>query len=152
MGVLARHLYRVSHDLRAPLRWISGFAQALEEGYASKLDAEGQRLIEKIRASTKDMGELLDGLAEVARFSRTELRRESVDLTAIVRQIASELQRDAPERQVEFVIAGGISANGDPRLLQRVLENLLNNAHKFTAKRVPARIEFGTTKTDGRTT
>jgi len=130
--------YSISHDLRAPLRRIGGFAQALEEGYAGKLDAEGQHFIEKIRASAEHMGALLDGLIEVARFSRTELRREPVDLTAMVRRIATQLQQDAPGRKVEFVIAGGISANGDLRLLQSVLENLLNNAYKFTAERVPA--------------
>ncbi|HXM24270.1 MAG TPA: ATP-binding protein [Terriglobales bacterium] len=143
--------YSISHDLRAPLRWIGGFAQALEEDYARKLDPEGQRFIEKIRASAERMGAMLDGLIEVARFSRTELRREPVDLTAMVRRVAADLQQSAPDRKVEFVIAAGITANGDPRLLQRVLENLLNNAYKFTAKRVPARIEFGAApQTDGR--
>jgi len=79
----------------------------------------------------------------VARFSRTDLRRTAVDLTATVRQVAAELRKDDPERKVEWVVAEGITADGDPRLVQRVLENLLNNAYKFTAKRVPARIEFG---------
>jgi PAS domain S-box-containing protein len=143
--------YSISHDLRAPLRRISGFAKALEDSYASKLDAEGQQFIQRIRASTEHMGALLDGLIEVTRFSRTELRREAIDLTAMVGRVAAELQQDAPDHKVEFVIAGGITANGDPRLLQRVLENLLNNAYKFTTKRAPARIEFGTApRTDGR--
>jgi light-regulated signal transduction histidine kinase (bacteriophytochrome) len=136
--------YSIAHDLRAPLRWIGGFAQALEEGHASKLDVEGRHFIQKIRDSTEHMGTLLDGLTEVARFSRTDLRRTAVDLTATVRRLAAELQQEDPERQVELVVAGGITANGDPRLLQTVLENLLKNAYKFTAKRVPARIEFGT--------
>jgi PAS domain S-box-containing protein len=143
--------YSIAHDLRAPLRWIGGFAQALEEGHASKLDAEGQRFLQKICDSAEHMGALLDGLIEVARFSRTDLRRTAVDLTATVRRVAAELQQDGPERKVELVVAGGITVNGDPRLLQRVLENLLNNAYKFTAKRVPARIEFGTApQGDGR--
>ena len=135
--------YSIAHDLRAPLRWIGGFARALEEGHASQLDAEGRHFIQKIRDSTEHMGALLDGLIEVARFSRTDLRRTAVDLTATVRQVAAELRKDDPERKVEWVIAEGITADGDPRLLQRVLENLLNNAYKFTAKRVAARIEFG---------
>ena len=143
--------YSISRDLRAPLRWIGGFAKALEEGYASKLDAEGQHFVHKIRDSAEHMGGLLDGLIEVARFSRTDLRREPVDLSAMARQIGVELRQSAPDRKVEFVVTEGISANGDPRLLQRVLENLLNNAFKFTAKRVPARIEFGTVpQPDGR--
>jgi len=143
--------YSIAHDLRAPLRWIGGFAQALEEGHASKLDAEGLHFLQKIRDSTEHMGDLLDGLIEVARFSRTDLRRTEVDLTATVRQVAAELQQDDPKRKVELVVAEGITANGDPRLLQRVLGNLLNNAYKFTAKRVPARIEFGVApQADGR--
>jgi PAS domain S-box-containing protein len=135
--------YSIAHDLRAPLRWIGGFAQALEEGHASQLDAEGRRFIQKIRDSTAHMGTLLDGLIELARFSRTDLRRTAVDLTATVRRVAAELQQDDPERKVELVVGEGITADGDPRLLQRVLENLLNNAYKFTAKRALARIEFG---------
>ena len=135
--------YSIAHDLRAPLRCIGGFARALEEGHGSQLDAEGRHFIQKIRDSTEHMGALLDGLIEVARFSRTDLRRTAVDLTATVRQVAAELRKDDPERKVEWVVAEGITADGDLRLLQRVLENLLNNAYKFTAKRVPARIEFG---------
>jgi PAS domain S-box-containing protein len=143
--------YSIAHDLRAPLRWIGGFAQALEEGHASQLDAGGRHFIQKIRDSTEHMGALLDGLIEVARFSRTDLRREPVDLTATVRQVAAELQQDDPERKLELVVAEGITANGDPRLLQRVLENLLNNAYKFTSKRALARIEFGVApQADGR--
>ncbi len=143
--------YSIAHDSRAPLRSISDFAQVLQEGRASQMDAEGQRFIEKIRDSTEHMGALLDGLIELARFSRTDLRRTALDLTATVRRVAAELQQDDPERKVELVVAEGITANGDPRLLQRALENLLNNAYKFTVKRVPARIEFGTApQGDGR--
>jgi light-regulated signal transduction histidine kinase (bacteriophytochrome) len=137
--------------LRAPLRWIGGFAQVLEKGRASKLDAEGRRSIQKIRDSTEHMGTMLDGLIELACFSRTDLRRTAVDLTATVCRVAAELQLEVPGRKVELVVAEGITANGDPRLLQRVLENLLNNAYKFTAKRVSTRIEFGAApQADGR--
>jgi PAS domain S-box-containing protein len=94
--------YSIAHDLRAPLRWIGGFARALEEGHASQLDAEGRHFIQKIRDSTEHMGALLDGLIEVARFSRTDLRRTAVDLTATVRQVAAELRKDDPERKVEW--------------------------------------------------
>jgi len=143
--------YSIAHDLRAPLRRIGGFAQALEEGYASSLNAEGQHFIQTIRTSAEHMGSLLDGLIEVARFSRNDLRRMAVDLTATVRRVAAELQQDDPERKVELIVAQGITANGDPRLLQRVLDNLLNNAYKFTAKRALARIEFGVApQADGR--
>jgi light-regulated signal transduction histidine kinase (bacteriophytochrome) len=143
--------YSIANDLRAPLRWIGGFAKALEEGHTSQLDAEGRRFIQKIRDSTEHMGALLDGLIELARFSRTDLRRTAVDLTATVRRVAAELREDDPKRQVELLVAEGITANGDPRLLQRVLDNLLNNAYKFTAKRALARIEFGVApQVDGR--
>jgi light-regulated signal transduction histidine kinase (bacteriophytochrome) len=89
------------------------------------------------------MSTLLDGLMEVSRFSRTELRRESVDLSALVRGLAAKLQLSAPARKVDFVIAEGVTANGDPRLLKQVLENLLGNACKFTARRDIAHVEFG---------
>ncbi|MGD0792744.1 MAG: ATP-binding protein [Terriglobales bacterium] len=143
--------YSISHDLRGPLRWISGFSKSLQDDYASKLDADGQHSIEKIRDSAECMSVMLDGLVEVANFSRTDIRRELVNLTAMVHQIVAELRRSAPERNVEFVVAGCITVNGDPKLLRRVLENLLNNAYKFTAKRADARIEFGTApQPDGR--
>ena len=125
--------YSVSHDLRAPLRWIGGFAKALDEDYGGALDVAGQQFIHKIRTSAEHMSLLLDALTEVARFSRTELRRESVDLSAMARRVAVELQLSAPGRKVELVIAEGITTSGDPRLLKRVLENLLGNAYKFTA-------------------
>ena len=135
--------YSVSHDLRAPLRWIGGFAKALDEDYGGNLEAEGQQFIQNIRASAEHMSTLLDGLMEVSRFSRMELRRESIDLSAVVRGLAAKLQLSAPARKVEFVIAEGVTANGDPRLLKQVLENLLGNACKFTARRDIAHVEFG---------
>jgi PAS domain S-box-containing protein len=148
----AEALHRsIAHDLKAPLRRIAGFAQALEDGYASKLDAEGEQFIQRIHASTDHMSELLDAFTEVARVSRSELRRQPIDLTAMAGRVAAQLQKGRPHREVEFVIAKGITASGDARLLQRVLENLLDNAYKFTATRVPARIEFGTSlQADGR--
>jgi len=135
--------YSVSHDLRAPLRWIGGFAKALDEDYGGGPDVAGQQFIQKIRTSADHMSSLLDALLEVARFSRPELRRESVDLSALARRVAAELQLRAPGRKVEFVAAEGITTSGDPRLLKRVLENLLGNAYKFTATRAIGQIEFG---------
>jgi PAS domain S-box-containing protein len=143
--------YSISHDLRAPLRRIAGFTKTLEEDHAGKLDHEGHQSLQKIRASTEHMSALLDALMEVARFSRTELRREPVNLTALVHRVAVGLQQGNPDRKLEFVFGEGITANGDPRLLQTALENLLNNACKFTGKCVPARIEFGTVTQPGGT-
>lgn len=135
--------YSVSHDLRAPLRSIDGFSQALLEDYMDKLDALGQNYLQRVRLATQRMGQLIDDLLNLSRVTRSEMHRESVDLSAIAQMIATELQETQPERQVEFQIVAGLVANGDSRLLRIVLENLLGNAWKFTAKHSRARIEFG---------
>jgi len=135
--------YSVSHDLRAPLRHIDGFVEVLRESYADKLDAEALRLIHNIRAATQRMNALIEGLLALARFSRDELHRQSVDLSAHAHRIAAELQQTDGTRKVEFVIAEGVTAIGDDRMLRAVLENLLSNAWKFTARRAAGRIEFG---------
>lgn len=135
--------YSVSHDLRAPLRSIDGFSQALLEDYADKLDALGQNYLQRVRAATQRMAQLIDDLLNLSRLTRSEMRYEKVDLSALVEAIATELHKTQPERQVEFVIAPGLVANGDAHLLRIVLENLLGNAWKFTGKHQKARIEFG---------
>ena len=137
--------YSVSHDLRAPLRRILGFTEALREDYAGTQSAESLQLIQHICGSVERMNALIGALLELARFSRDEVKRKSVDLSAVVHDIAAELQQHDPARQVEFVIGEGITVIGDDQLLRIVLENLLSNAWKFTARRVSARIEFGTT-------
>ncbi|MEW5860747.1 MAG: PAS domain S-box protein [Cyanobacteriota bacterium] len=135
--------YSVSHDLRAPLRSVDGFSQALLERYADTLDEKGKHYLHRIRAGSQRMGELIDDLLELARVTRTEMRRTQVDLSAIASEIAIELRQTQPERQVEFAIAPGIVAQGDARLLRIILENLLHNAWKFTSNLLYARIEFG---------
>ncbi len=135
--------YSVSHDLRAPLRAIDGFSQALLEDYADRLDGEGKDHLRRVRAAAQRMAGLIDALLTLARVTRAEMRREPVDLSALARAIAAELQRQAPERQAEFVVADGLCVEGDSRLLQAALENLLGNAWKFTSKCRNARIEFG---------
>ena len=137
--------YSVSHDLRAPLRRIMGFTEALREDHADKQSAESLQIIQHIRGSVDRMNALIGALLELARFSRDEVKRQSVDLSAAVHLIAAELQQHHPTRQVEFVISQGITVNGDDQLLRIVLENLLSNAWKFTARRASAHIEFGTT-------
>jgi PAS domain S-box-containing protein len=141
--------YSVSHDLRAPLRSIDGFSQALLEDYMDKLDAPGQNYLHRVRLATQRMGQLIDDLLNLSQVTRSEMHRESVDLSAIAQMIATELQEAEPERQVEFQIVAGLVANGDSRLLRIVLENLLGNAWKFTAKHSRARIEFGRCSHDG---
>ena len=137
--------YSVSHDMRAPLNRIDGFADHLQEDHASSLDAGGLRLIQRIRASAQGMNALIDALLELTRISRHDIRRQHTNLSSMAREIADELTTNEPARDVEFAIAEGISINGDAPLLRSVLENLLNNAWKFTAGRDAAKIEFGST-------
>ena len=135
--------YSVSHDLRAPLRHIDGFSKALLERYADNLDDKGKHYLQRIRVGTQRMGELIDDLLTLSRMTRSEMHRTKVDLSAIALNIATELSQTQPERKVEFAIAPGLIADGDARLLRVVLENLLNNAWKFTSNRVDSQIEFG---------
>jgi light-regulated signal transduction histidine kinase (bacteriophytochrome) len=142
--------YSVSHDLRAPLRSIDGFSQALLEDYPDKLDETGKGYLNRVRGASQRMAQLIDDLLEMSRLTRKEMKRESVDLTAMAQKIAAELKESQPERKVEFIIQEGLAANGDARLLDAVLENLLDNAWKFTGKHPQARIEFGTTQHEGK--
>ena len=141
--------YSVSHDLRAPLRGIDGFSQALLEDYADKIDAEGQNYLHRLRAASQRMGQLIDDLLNLSRVTRTEMNREEVDLCAIVRTLATELSQTDPKRNVEFVIEDRAVVTADLRLLRVVMGNLFDNAWKYTAKHPQARIEFGVTQHDG---
>jgi len=145
--------YSVSHDLRAPLRSIDGFSQALLEDYADKVDAEGKSHLQRIRRAAQRMADLIEALLALSRVTRSEIRRATLDLSALARAIAAELQQREPERQAEWMIQHGLVVDGDPRLLRAMLENLLGNAWKFTSARAPARIEFGVWPgSDGRPT
>ncbi|MCU0527358.1 MAG: GAF domain-containing protein [Elainella sp. Prado103] len=135
--------YSVSHDLRAPLRSIDGFSQALLEDYLEQLDETGQDYLRRIRAATQRMGQLIDDLLTLSRVTRSDMRKESVDLSQLARYICTHLQQTEPDRSVEFVMHDDLVTYGDIRLLQVVLDNLLNNAWKFTSKHPQARIEFG---------
>ncbi len=135
--------YSVSHDLRAPLRGMDGFSQALLEDYAHKLDATGKDYLQRVRAATERMGDLIDDLLALSRVARTEMKRETVDLGMLAQSVAAGLRKTEPERQVELTIQEGAIAEGDTHLLRALLENLLNNAWKFTSKQPRARIEFG---------
>ena len=141
--------YSVSHDLRAQLRGIDGFSQALLEDYADKLDAQGQAYLRRVQAASRHMGQLIDDLLKLSRVTRAETYHETVELSALAQMVATDLQRQEPARQVEFVIAEGLAAKGDARLLRVVLENLMGNAWKFTAKHPRARIEFGDFQNNG---
>ncbi|MEZ5831491.1 MAG: PAS domain S-box protein [Dongiaceae bacterium] len=144
--------YSVSHDLRAPLRAIDGFSQALMEDAGPLLNSEHLSYLNRVRQAAQRMGLLIDDLIKLARVTRTDIKIGDVDLTAMAQKIVTELQDGAPERQAEFIIAPGLHTNGDSRLVQVALDNLLGNSWKFTAPRSPARIEFGSTDVDGKPT
>jgi signal transduction histidine kinase len=138
--------YSVSHDLRAPLRGIDGFSKALVEDFADRLDSEGKGYLHRIRIACRRMGQLIDDLLALSRITRRDMRREGVDMSAMVQEIVADLQKRRPERRVEFSITEGLKANVDTQLMQLALLNLLDNAWKFTEKHPHAKIEFGVTQ------
>lgn len=135
--------HSVAHDLRAPLRGIDGFSQALLEEYAERLDDDGRRYLGHVRASAQHMMQLLESLLGLSRVSRGELQRERVDLSELGRAAAARLRTTQPERTAEISIADGLVCQGDARLLGVVVESLLGNAWKFSRNRQLARIELG---------
>jgi len=135
--------YSVSHDLRAPLRSIDGFSQALLEDYADRFDDQGRQYLARVRAGTQRMGELIDDLLQLSRVTRAEIRRETVDLSALADSVVAELKRAEPRRRVDVVIQPGLQTEGDAKLLRIALVNLLSNAWKFTGRQPAARIELG---------
>jgi PAS domain S-box-containing protein len=144
--------YSVSHDLRAPLRSIDGFSQALLEDYEKKLDKTGQDYLRRLRAASQKMGELIDGILKLSRLTRSEMHHVPINLSALAEEIANRLQEMQPERRVKFAIAKDMTANGDPQLLRVLLENLLGNAWKFTSKKPRAKIEFSMNRDNGKKT
>jgi PAS domain S-box-containing protein len=143
--------YSVSHDLRSPLRAMDGFSSELLRSYSGQvLDEKGQHYLQRIRAGTQRMGQLIDDLLQLSRISRGELRRERVDLTTTAVAFADELRQRDPDRKVSFEIAPGLTGQGDPGLLKVALENLLENAWKFTSKKPGATITVGQVNQEGR--
>jgi signal transduction histidine kinase len=126
--------YSVSHDLRAPLRSIDGFSQALLEDCAGKLDPKSVDYLHRVRTAAQRMGDLIDDLLELSRVGRSELLRRRVNLSEIARSVVTELQKFDPDRQVQVEIEEELIAEGDARLMRIALENLLGNAWKFTVK------------------
>ncbi|OGR22651.1 MAG: hypothetical protein A2277_12605 [Desulfobacterales bacterium RIFOXYA12_FULL_46_15] len=135
--------YSVSHDLRAPLRGIDGFSQILLEEYQDRMDEQGKNYLNRVRSAAQRMAQLIDDLLALSRVGRSDMMIGQVSLTRIALEIADNLHKTSPERQVEFVIHEGIKAQGDARLLRIVLENLIGNAWKFTSKHPRTQIEFG---------
>ena len=135
--------YSVSHDLRAPLRSLDGFSQVLLEDYAENLDDTGRGYLHRLRANVARMAQMIDDLLDLSRATRTELRRESVDLSALTREVLTELRTADPNRVVDTVFAENLTCVGDAHLIRLVLHNLLANAWKFSGKREHATIEVG---------
>jgi light-regulated signal transduction histidine kinase (bacteriophytochrome) len=138
--------YSVSHDLRSPLRTIDGFSQIVLEDYGSKLGEVGKEALGRVRLAAQKMSQLIDDMQALSRLARRDMQRATVDLSREVRQAMNELRRKDPERLVEWVIAKEVEVQGDGRLLQTVMWNLLSNAWKFTRKQSQAKIEFGVEK------
>jgi len=134
--------YSVSHDLRAPLRAIDGFSQALLEDCADKLDAGGRRHLERVCAAARRMGELIDDLLQLSRIGRADMHRDRVNLSEIARAVVADLRQHDPEREVEVDIEDNLIADADGRLVRVALENLIGNAWKFTGKANRPRVQF----------
>jgi PAS domain S-box-containing protein len=142
--------YSVSHDLRAPLRALDGFSQELLARYADGLDEQGKHYLRRVRVGTQRMSDLIDDLLKLSRVTRSEMRSERIDLTALAEAVFAELREHEPGRKVNFTARPGLSAEGDPPLIRVVLENLLGNAWKFTSKKPEAEISFDRTEVTGR--
>jgi len=141
--------YTVSHDLRSPLTGISGYCQILTEICGDRLDADCAGYVQGIAGAARRMDELITTILSFSRIARSELRRETVNLSDIAKAVAAQLRMSAPHRQVMFTIAEGAMVSGDMRLLRVVMDNLLGNAWKYTEKREPASIEFGVSESHG---
>jgi PAS domain S-box-containing protein len=141
--------YSVSHDLRAPLRAIDGFSQAVLEDFGPLLPEEGRRQLQTIRSSAQRMGALIDDLLTFARLNRHELNRQAIDTGRLVRGALQELGSPWPDRGVELTIGELAPSSGDPVLLRQVWLNLLSNALKYTRKRPRPEVELGCAREAG---
>ena len=134
--------YTVSHDLKSPLRMIKGFSDILLEDYVDQLDEEAQRILGKVMLGAKSMEALINGLLDLSRMQKKEVIREALDLSAIASTVIDNLRDTYPERSVEVSIQEGIKVSGDARMMHSVVENLINNAWKYSGKTSNPRISF----------
>lgn len=144
--------YSVSHDLRAPLRALDGFSRILLEDFQESLPPDAVHYLNRIREAAQHMAQLVDDMLRLSRITRAELRRDSVNLTNITNQILETFRRDNPERNAQTNVQEGLLVNGDEGLLRMAMENLLNNAWKFSAKANPSKIQVGKTLVDSKET
>jgi signal transduction histidine kinase len=135
--------YSVSHDLRGPLDAVNGFSYVLQKNCSDQLDAIGKESLQSIRAAAKRMSELIEDLLNLSRVTTSAMHREEIDLSVFARSILEELRHEAPQRNVDFVVAASTKVYADARLLRIVMDNLLRNAWKYTSHHDKARIEFG---------
>ncbi len=143
--------YSVSHDLRAPLRTLDGFSQALVEDYGGQLTGDGEDYLRRIRAASQRMAQLIDDLLLLSRLSRSEMRRDRIDLSPLAEEVVEHLREGEPEREVAVTIEPGLIADADARLVRVLLQNLIGNAWKFTSKQENAAIEVARANGDATT-
>ncbi len=143
--------YSVSHDLRAPLRSIDGFSQALIEDYGNELDEIAQNYLSRVRSAAQKMSTLIDDMIKLAKVSRTELAKKTISLTEIAESIAEMLREQDPDRTARFHIEENLVVTGDKNLMKVALQNLMGNAWKFTSKAEETIIEVGKTTIKGET-
>ena len=136
-------LYAICHDLASPLHTIGGFSEALDEEYGDGIDPDGRVFLERVRTSSKRMEEMFADLQRLAQVSRSELRRQKLNLSEIAESIAESLRQSDPQRAVVFSIEPGLTMEGDPGLMRIALESLLQNAWKFTRTHPAATISIG---------
>jgi signal transduction histidine kinase len=135
--------YSVSHDLRGPLRGIDGFSKALLDDYGARLDDEGRDYLARVRGSAQRMAQMIDDLLKLSRVTRVAISRTDVDLSVVAQEVVAALRREDPTRLVAVDIAPAMRTQADPGLMRNLLENLLHNAWKYSAKTAQARIEVG---------
>ncbi|MDR3607577.1 MAG: ATP-binding protein [Oligoflexia bacterium] len=132
----------VAHDLRAPLRSIAGFSKIVIEDHAQTLEEKGKEYLHRVFKAAEKMGQLIDGLLSLSRLSRGDIQKQHVNMSGIVDAVAAELRAGNPSRQIQFTVEPGLATTGDPRLIEIVMRNLLNNAWKFTSKKEKASVQF----------
>jgi len=141
--------YSVSHDLRSPLRAVDGFTRQVMESCGDKLDGQSKDDLQRVRAASQRMGQIIDALLALSRVTRSEMRRTTVDLSAMAETIFAEIQSNQPQRKAELLIKPGLVVDADANLLRIALENLLGNAWKFTEKKAQGKIELGLAQHNG---
>lgn len=142
--------FTVSHDLRAPVRVVEGFTRILKEDYGRQIDRIGNDHLDRVLAAAARMNAMIDAMLSIARLSSQPIARQPVNLSQLAAFVVDDLRRAQPERQIEATIEPGLHTVGDPTLLRQVIENLLSNAWKYTARCEQATVSFGAARRDGR--